>query len=394
MSTKSHKGLFGLKAFREMPYGVFTSAPTLALLLMAITISSNSCTSGKRIDNNLKAMATIIVYGPNGNVKGQGSGFFINSDGLLVTNAHVVKGGASVFAKLSTGAFYAMKEVKAVSRSNDLALLQFDAKETPCVVGLGNSGKLRAGDMVYAIGTPNGQEATVSEGNISNPSREIGGRQLIQFTAPISPGSSGGGLFNDNGKVVGVTSSSLNIPSGPQAGLAQNLNYAVPVNDLKAIVADTSQQLEGNPRYYYVQGNLASDRKDWNAAIDFFSKAVGLDSLYTDAYIGLAGAYFSTGEYNLEVKNYLAATYADPTSSDAFYYLATAYEDVGQYNKAFDAFKTAYHLAPQDKDINHDFAILCLAMGNKKAARMLIDNLSSMDPGWGAVLESISKSLK
>ncbi|MGO9482949.1 MAG: trypsin-like peptidase domain-containing protein [Candidatus Kryptoniota bacterium] len=363
------------------------------VLLTTIAVAAiawwSSRTGGNSIDRNLRAVATLIVYGSDGTVKGQGSGIFINSEGLLATNAHVVNGAANVVAKLASGAFYAMKEIKGINRNNDLALLQFDAKETPCVSGLGNSDEVKIGENIYAIGTPNGQEATLSEGNISYPLREVGGIRLIQFTAPISPGSSGGGLFDENGKVIGITSSSLNISSGAQAGLAQNLNYAVPVNDLDSMIADTSKHLESNPTYYYTQGTLADNRKDWNKAMDFYSEAITLDSTYADAYMGLAGDYYSIGNYELEVNNYLLAVKLAPSNSDAYYYLGTAYEDVAQYDSAFAAFKTALSLDPNDKDTNHDFAILCLAMGDKKDARLLINNLSRLDPGWGKVLQVI-----
>ncbi len=389
MDDQSDPDSRGSKTLLKKSSRVFTVVAVLAVLAVVIVTWWNSGTGGGWIQHNLNAVATVIVYGPDGNVKGQGSGFFINSTGLFVTNAHVMHGAASAVAKLPSGAFYAMKEVKAISRARDLAILQFDGKGTPYVTGLGNSDDIRAGDKVYAIGTPNGLEASVSEGNVSNPDRQFDGMRLIQFTAPISPGSSGGGLFNEGGRVIGITSGSFVISSGPQAGLAQNLNYAVPISYLKNLIADTNRTAEGNATYYYLQGLLADNQKNWNKAADLYSKAIELDSTYGDAYMGLAGVYYSLGDYQLELKNYLAATAVDPNNSDAYYYLATAYEDVAQYDKAFDAFKKAIALAPDDKDISHDFAILCLATGNKKAAKLLIKNLSGLDPGWGAVLQSI-----
>jgi tetratricopeptide (TPR) repeat protein len=349
----------------------------------------NSVTAANRIDRNLKAVVTLIVYGADGGVKCQGSGFFVNSKGLLVTNAHVVNDAASVAARLASGAFYNMKEIRRINRTKDLALLQFDAKETPCVIGLGNSDEIEIGEKVYAIGTPDGQEATLSQGIISNPVRESNGIRRIQFTAPISPGSSGGGLFNEKGNVVGITSSILNIPSGEQAGLDQNLNYAVPVNDLEAMIADTSRSLEGNPAYCYAQGVSADYRRDWNKAMDYYSEAIMLDSTYAAAYVNLASDYFSTGNYELEVKNYLKATKLDPSNSNAYFLLGTAYEDVSQYDEAVEAFKTALRLEPNDKDFIYELALVYLARGDKEDARLLINNLCRLDQGLGAVFKSI-----
>jgi serine protease Do len=100
----------------------------------------------------------------------------------------------------------------------DIAILQFSASETPSVSDLGNSDDIRIGDKVFTIGTPTGQENTVSEGNISFTNRELNGRRFLQFTAPISPGSSGGGLFDEDGNIIGITTASLHSTSGPQAG--------------------------------------------------------------------------------------------------------------------------------------------------------------------------------
>lgn len=365
----------------------------ILLVLIGVTIGVitwwNSMTTGNRIDRNLKAVVTLIVYGADGGVKCQGSGFFVNSKGLLVTNAHVVNDAANVVAKLASGAFYNMKEIKRINRTKDLALIQFDAKETPCVTGFGNSDEIKIGEKVYAIGTPDGQEATLSQGNISNPVREFDGIRRIQFTAPISPGSSGGGLFNEKGNVIGITSSMLNIPSGEQAGLDQNLNYAVPVNDLEAMIADTSRRLEGSPSYYYAQGAAADYRRDWNKAMDYYSEAIMLDSTYAAAYVNLASDYFSTGNYELEVKNYLKASKLDPSNPNAYFLLGTAYVDVSKYDEAVKAFKTALSLEPNDKDFIYELALIYLARGEKEKARVLIDKLCSLDQGFGSVFKSI-----
>jgi tetratricopeptide (TPR) repeat protein len=214
-------------------------------------------------------------------------------------------------------------------------------------------------------------------------------RRFIQFTAPISPGSSGGGLLNQNGYVIGITTGSVNIREGPQAGLAQNLNYAVPINDLRATIAGTQKVFQGSAVDYYLQGKLADDQRNWDQAVISYSKAIELDSNYTDAYIGLGGAYYEKGNYELELKNYLEAASRDPKDADAYYCLASAYEDVAQYGEAMKAFRDAYRLNPDKKDIIHDFALLCLATGDKGTASSLIRRLQALDPGWGNVLQSI-----
>ncbi len=107
-----------------------------------------------------------------------------------------------------------------IDESADIAVLQFDASDTPSVKGLGDSDALYVGEQVYEIGTPVGLAGTVSVGSISNPLQKLNGKHFIQFTAPISPGSSGGGLFDTGGEIIGITAAFQNIMSGPLTAMA------------------------------------------------------------------------------------------------------------------------------------------------------------------------------
>ena len=384
-----------LNTFLKRYYKDFVAVAVLTLIFVALT--NRWAIKGKNeegVEHNARAVATIMVYDSDHNIISQGSGFFIDSAGLLVTNAHVINRMSYAVAKLSTGAFYQLKETKNINRDRDVAILQFDAKETPSVTGLGNSDELRVGEKVYAIGTPEEQESTVSMGNISNPNQELGGKKFIQFTAPISPGSSGGGLFDEDGRVIGITSESVNPREGPQAGLAQNLNYAVPINDVKSEIQGSGNVSKGNSGFYFAEGTLAENRHNWDKAIDNYSKATELDSNNADAYIGLGNVYFSKGDYDLELKSYLAATVADSENPDAYHALATAYEDVQEYRLADKCFYRALSLDPNNKEIIHDYAILCLAEADKKDASILIDRLAKLDPGWGRVLHVVLTNTK
>jgi S1-C subfamily serine protease len=110
--------------------------------------------------------------------------------------------------------------------------------------------------------------ATVSAGTVSNPLQQIGEKRFVQFTAPISPGSSSSGLFDDDGAVIGITAASRSIPSGPQAGTAQNLNLAVPINNVKEVMTgEVGTFAKESPAYYYSLGNLADNKKEWDIAI-------------------------------------------------------------------------------------------------------------------------------
>jgi len=340
------------------------------------------------LHSNLRAVATLQVLDKHNRLTGQGSGFFINTTGVLVTNYHVIKGAAGVVAHLPSGAFYAFKGYREVDERSDIAILQFDARDTPSVVGPGDSDKLQVGDEVYAIGTPTGLEATVSNGAVSNPSREVGGVSFIQFTAPISPGSSGGGLFNTQGEIIGVTAASQNISAGPQAGTAQNVNFAVPINSVKNLLSGEVRDLKReSAELYYSLGNLADNKRQWNHAIQFYRKALAVNPQYLDAYVGLGGDYYELGQYDVEVESYQKASLEDPNNAEAAYLLATAYEDVGRYDSAIEAYKRSLAIDPLHKDALHDLSIVYLAVGQPDSARNLLPRLMAVDKGWGRELQ-------
>ena len=383
----------GLKSFIIKYSKEIIIALVLAILAAVIIEWWIHWSKKQAIHRNLKAIATILVYGKDHKIISQGSGFFINSTGLFATKAHVVNGAAQIIAQLPSGAFYNYREIKSIDPDADIAILQFDARETPTISGMGNSDELFVGQTVYAMGTPIGQEGTVSGGNVSNPSQNLHGRNFIQFTAPISPGSSGGGLFNDEGEVIGITAASLNIPSGLQTGQAQNINFAVPINDVKTAVTGNQNISQGSATYYYAQGLLADNQKLFDTAIVCFKKAIELNNKYAAAYMGLAIVYYEKGEYELELQNNYLAAQADTSNAEAFYYLGTAYEDIGQFDNAIIAYKKSLSINPKEKDTLHDLSLIYLAKGDKKSASSYISQLKQLDRGWAFKLEVLMSRL-
>jgi S1-C subfamily serine protease len=341
------------------------------------------------MENNRRAVATLTTFDANGHAVEQGTGFFITNNGVLVTAYHVLKGAATIHAHLPSGAYYVFKGIRAADEQNDIAVLQFDATDTPSVRALGDSDKLRIGEEVYAIGTPSGLEGTVSTGTISNPVQEIDDRSYIQFTASISPGSSGGGLFDANGEVIGITAALVAAPN------AENLNLAVPINTYRAFLTGTASQLtRESPELYYSLGNLADNKQDWDEAIHYYQKAIALDANYLNAYSGLGGDYFEKHRFDLEVANYLKATELAPKEAENFYWLGTAYEDTGNFDDALAAYQTTLKIQPNHMMPLHDLAILYLAEGKVDDAKELLPRISRLNPGWGNKLAQLIKRTK
>ena len=165
--------------------------------------------------------------------KSQGSGF-IFSDGLIMTNAHVVNGSDKVIIGLTNGRKL-KGELVGQDFFTDLAILKIQGKGPWPVARLGDSSKIKVGDWAIAVGNPFGLENTVTLGIISNLKRNVKQLgiydkklELIQTDAAINPGNSGGPLLNRNGDVIGINTL---IRSGPGAGLS----FAIPINKAKNI---------------------------------------------------------------------------------------------------------------------------------------------------------------
>jgi serine protease Do len=165
---------------------------------------------------------------------GLGSGFFINPDGFLITNFHVVEGETQISVvvyDVKNGQMerkvFKLVRIVALNKFGDLALLHIEDKDAPRFVSvpLGEADKLSVGDHVFAIGSPLGLERTVTEGILSTKTREIEGGLYLQTTAQINPGNSGGPLFNLRGEVVGVTNMKMSFGEG--------LGFAIPVESVK-----------------------------------------------------------------------------------------------------------------------------------------------------------------
>jgi serine protease Do len=171
-----------------------------------------------------------VGNGPSSDDRRQfGTGFVVGTDGRIATNLHVIAGSADVKVRLADGTEFKARRVVAVDPRRDLAIIGIDAQNLP-TARLGNSDEVSAGDKVVAIGNPLGVlDYTVSDGLISSVRQIDEGITVLQISAPISLGSSGGPLFNPYGEVIGVAT--LISAEG------QNLNFGVPSNYLRSLLA-------------------------------------------------------------------------------------------------------------------------------------------------------------
>ena len=201
------------------------------------------------LENCVKSVVEVDVtsttydfFGYGYQAQGAGSGVIINEDGYIVTNAHVVEGTTDVSVTTSTGNTYTA-EVVGVDKLTDIAVIKITADEKLVAATIGSSENARVGDTTYVIGNPLGTlNGSVSKGIISALNREVvienQKMTLLQTDATINSGNSGGGLFNDEGELIGIVNAK---DSGftSSGAVIEGLGFAIPID--KAI--DIASQL-------------------------------------------------------------------------------------------------------------------------------------------------------
>jgi hypothetical protein len=240
----------------------------------------------------------LVMEDSDGQTVSLGSGFFVDQE-TIATNFHVIEDASSGYAKLiGKEKKYDIEGIAALDQEHDLALLKVSANGH--LLSLGDSDDLSIGDPVYAVGNPRGLEGTFSQGIVSSV-RSIGEDTLLQITAPISPGSSGGPVLDSNANVIGVAVATY------RGG--QNLNFAIPSNYVKELLgrkgtvkALSSKQQSSNKRsFLHDLGGKSAEgvvggRLSWQ---------------YTDLVF--------RGEYSFSITNNLRETVSDILCMVIFY---------------------------------------------------------------------------
>lgn len=205
------------------------AAALILLVRVAAAENEDAATILARVS---PAVVTVLTADSRGVERGFGSGFAVHPDGVVVTAWHVIAGASRVQIALQDGRSLDVEGILADDEQNDLALLKVSGRDLP-TVPLGDSDGMRRGDRVLVLGSPMGLGQSASEGIVSAPVRvlpRIG--EVLQVTAPISPGSSGGPVLNSRGEAVGVATAFL------RGG--QNLNFAIPINRVKPLLSSRS----------------------------------------------------------------------------------------------------------------------------------------------------------
>jgi tetratricopeptide (TPR) repeat protein len=296
----------------------------------------------------------------------------IDPNGILFTAYHVIEGARAISVNMSNGAFFPIEKVMYVDSQTDFAMLKVAGRNLPALK-LGDSDGVQVGEQVIALGSPLGLENSVSTGIISGR-RRLDDHVLLQTTAPISPGSSGGPLLDGKGQVIGI--SVLSASGG------QNLNFALAINDAKRVQANPSPKSDAEKSIQaYLTGLLYLNNKDYVNAEKSLLKATELDPKNVDAWLDLGTTYYNIGKKDKEGQAYKKALELRPTSDDAHYLLGTWYEDKGEFDAAAEEFRKVLSLNPKYEGALFDLALLELIRGRRTEAMQAYQQLRPLNYG-------------
>ena len=308
-----------------------------------------------------------------------GSGFIVGGNGIIVTNFHVVASAENVDVKLKNGKSYPVTGVVDYDPISDICVLKIEASNLD-VIPLGNSDNLIQGQKVLVIGAPLGLEYSVSNGLLSGE-RHYFGRKVMQFTAPISPGNSGGPIFNMQGEVIGVTTST-NVGG-------QNLNFAIPINEVKKYINSYSKMsfrefvTSLSDKYsLYNLGVELFNSGNTELALDYLFRAIELDPNFVDAYSALSDVFSALGMYERDFQVLEKIIAIDPYNVAAHINLGIYYHSIGMENEAVAAFKQVIAIDPDDAMVHSNLCAAYEQAGYLDAAIAECKRTVSLDPDY------------
>lgn len=325
-----------MDGYREKRVGRFIY---LALFCMAISPLTLHAKSPEEIFQEVsRSIVTIQAYDTAGNIISLGSGVVI-APSTVITNCHVIEDGQRL--SVASGRTTHKGELRIADTDRDLCELTVSGLQAPRVSLF--TGRLRVGQRVYAIGAPEGLDLTISEGLVSSI-REMEGAHYIQTSAPISSGSSGGGLFDSEGRLVGLTA--FIIAEG------QNLNFALPASWITELAARSGSKPTlanrdaVNDKW---QAQIAELRaqKNWIGLLAATQQWVRAVPAGVTGWIALGEAYGFVNRPRRAITAYNQALKLDGNSAEAWLGAGNTYLALNQYDRAVEAAQEALRLRPE-----------------------------------------------
>jgi len=355
----------------------FISFLVTILIIPAICLAD----ADKIFKENSKAVVVVITYDKEGKPISQGSGFIVRADGAVITNYHVISNAVDIKVKAGDKVLD-IEGLILTDKENDIVILKIKGEKLP-TVKLGDIEKANIGEKVYVISSPKGLENTISEGILSGIREITDKRKILQITAPVSSGSSGGPVFNKNGEVIGIATFLIEE--------AQNLNFAMPVNLIKdkisskkvtALKESEIEDYKKTAEYWFVLGYYFGEAGMYKEEIEAYKQAIRIKPDLAKAHHNLGFVYDKLGMYKEAVEAFKQEIRIKPDHARAHLGLGVAYRNLGMYREEIETYKQAIRIKPDYAAAHYNLGVSYLFLNDRGSALEEYKVLKDLDPEW------------
>ena len=358
-------------------------------LLNTSIFAQKELTADKIFDNVNNSVVVILAYDGKGNLY-QGSGIVINNEGYVVTNYHVCKDANKFEINHYKKAY---KDVQMIKQDPDKDIAVLKVSNFPFgSIKIGSSEELKPGQRVYAIGSPEGYENSISEGIISGVRHDSNGNEVIQMTAPITEGSSGGAVVNTKGELVGMSM------SGQHEG---SIYFAVPVEDILKLFdnkftvnTDNFSNNETESVDYFNEGKDANEKQNYEDAVFYFSKFLESNPNDNEAFYNRGYARLKLKAYKLAIGDFTKSIGSGSENFEVYFYRANAYYLLGDFENALEDYTNAINLSPTLPELYYNRGYTNYKLKNSSAAVKDWEKSILLKPEYKNELEELIKSLQ
>lgn len=333
--------------------------------------------------------STVVIrtYDHDGKIKSQGSGFFIGTEGNILTNYHVIKGSTHTQIKTADGKVYSGNKILREDGESDLILFSVDIRESDVSPLSITTSFPEVGERVLVIGNPLGFEKTVSDGIVS-AIREISLKgKVIQLTAPISSGSSGSPVINMKGDVIGIAT--FQSPKG------QNLNFAIPGERIVKFLQgkeNTNAKWEVSIKKEditfaeesYSVGLPFLSQKDFGKALSYFEEAVKKNPHHYQSYFFIGYCNEKFGRLQEAIEAYSRTVFIKHDFAEAHYHLGLVYYRIGRFQESIEAIRYAIFIRPSSASWYNTLGVLYFKLGQFQEAFKALREAIRIKPDYAS----------
>ena len=373
-------------------------APSLralaALLALGLRAEAEASVDVEAIaEQNRDAVVTLYAERDGNPEAMQGSGCCIDPSGIILTVAHAVQDAERLRARFSDGKEQYLELIEA-DESRDLALLR-SPKPAPKAAAIGNVDALKPGSPLVAISAPKGLYSTVASGIVANLDRVFEGRPVLQSDLNLDAGSSGGPVFDRNGRLVGLVRA--RIEGVDQATLILPVNEAYDLMRRHGVTPPTSGELDAPypaapqaangtqvERHGLDEYNLGAAAASVDEKIAHYRKAALLVPTFFEAWFNLGVAYAAAGRDEDSVRVYRRALGLRPDSLEAYRNLGRVLLRLDRLDEVDKCFRRAVELAPKEAGVYNDLGELCRRQGRLEDARQAFSRAMQLRPNYAA----------